>query len=52
MVNYTLVGLIYGLTAQNHLVEIEACYKGASTIDKEIMVSVHLFKAGGWDNIT
>lgn len=52
MVNYTLAGLIYGLTAQNHLAEIEACYKGASTIDKEIMASVHLFKAGGWDNIT
>jgi len=52
MVNFTLAGLIYGLTAQNHLAEIEACYTGGSVIDQEIMTAVLEFKAGGWNNIT
>lgn len=52
MVNYTLAGLIYGLTTENHLTEIEACYAGGSEMDKEIVSAIHDFKAGGWNNIT
>ena len=52
MINYTLAGLIYGLTTENHLTEIETCYAGGADIDHEIVTAIHKFKAGGWNNIT
>jgi len=51
-VNHILAGFIYGMTSQNHLTELEACYNGGSGMDKELMTAIHLFKAGGWNNIT
>lgn len=52
MVNYVLAGFIYGMTTENHLTEIEACYAGSKDIDHEITTAVADFKAGGWNNIT
>ena len=52
MVDHVLAGFIYGMTEQNHLTEIEACWTGGEDLEKEIMTAVHSFKAGGWDNIT
>ena len=51
-VNYLLAGLIYGLTEQNHLTELETCYTGGSEMENEIMTAIGDFKEGGWDNIT
>jgi hypothetical protein len=51
MVNYILAGFIYGMTEQNHLTEIEACYAGGAEMDQEIKKAVVDFKAGGWNNI-
>ena len=52
MVNYLLAGFIYGMTEQNHLTEIEACYAGGSEMEKEIVTAIGDFKKGGWNNIT
>lgn len=52
MVNYMLAGFIYGMTTQNHLTEIEACYAGGAEMDHELMAAIGDFKAGGWNNIT
>lgn len=52
MINYTLAGFIYGMTTQNHLTEIEACYAGGTEMDHELMAAIGDFKAGGWNNIT
>lgn len=52
MVNYLLAGFVYGMTTQNHLTEIEACYAGGSEMEKEIVTAIGDFKKGGWDNIT
>lgn len=51
MINHLLAGFIYGMTTQNHLTEIEACYAGGAEMDQEIKKAVVDFKAGGWDNI-
>lgn len=52
MVNYVLAGFIYGMTEENHLTEIEACYGGSKDITREITTAISEFKAGGWNNIT
>ena len=35
--NHLLAGFIYGMTTQNHLTEIEACYTGASEMEQELV---------------
>ena len=52
MVNYIIAGFIFGMTTQNHLTEIEACYTGGATMVQEIMTAIYDFKAGGWNYIT
>ena len=52
MVNHILAGFIYGMTTDNHLTEIEACYQGGAEMDHELTKAVQDFKAGGWNYIT
>ena len=52
MINHILAGFIYGMTTDNHLTEIEACYTGATEMDHELTKAIQDFKAGGWDYIT
>lgn len=51
-VNHILAGFLYGMTEENHLTELEACYAGGSEIEHELMTAIGDFKAGGWNNIT
>lgn len=54
-INKVLAGLIYGMTKDNHLTEIESCFntaKGdAPEVEHELLKAISDFKAGGWDNI-
>jgi len=52
MIDHFLAGFIYGMTTQNHLTELEACYAGGETMEQEILASIKDFETGGWDNIT
>ena len=47
-----VAGFMYGMTGQNHLTEIEACYTGGELMVNEIETGIADFKKGGWDNIT
>ena len=40
MVNHILAGFIYGMTTDNHLTEIEACYQGGAEMDHELTKAV------------
>jgi len=51
-VNRLLAGFIYGMTSQNSLTEIEACFSGATFMEQELVRAIHDFKAGGWNYIT
>ena len=51
MINHILAGFIYGMTTDNHLTEIEACYT-AATMNHELIEVIQDFKAGGWHNIS
>jgi len=51
-ITHILAGFIYGMTKDNHLTEIEACYCGGTEMEHEIMKGIQDFKNGGWDNIT
>ena len=51
-INHILAGFIYGMTTQNKLTEIEACYQGAAAMEKEVATAIADFKAGGWNYIT
>ena len=51
-VTHILAGFIYGITENNHLTELEACYSGGHEMEQEIVKAVHDFKHGGWDSIT
>ena len=50
-VTHILAGFIYGMTTDNHLTELEACYAGSHDMEQEIVKSISDFKRGGWDNI-
>jgi len=41
-------GFIYGMTGDNHLTEIEACYQGGSKIIADSHAALTDFKAGDW----
>jgi len=44
-----VAGLVYGLTTEDHLTEIEQCFKGGEFMAKEIEYGISDIKAGGWD---
>ena len=46
-----VAGFMFGMTGQNHLTEIEACYQGGELMVGEIETGVADFKKGGTDNI-
>ena len=47
-----LAGFVYGMTGDNHLTEIEACFQGGSVMSSEIEAGIADIKKGGWDNDT
>ena len=47
-----IAGFIYGMTGDNDLVEIEACFQGGDEMYNEINIAIGDFSKGGWDNIT
>jgi len=51
-VTHILAGFIYGMTTENHLTELEACYSGGTLMEHEIVKSISDFKHGGWNDIT
>lgn len=51
-VTHILAGFIYGMTKDNHLTELEACWGGGVEMEHEVLKSISDFKRGGWDNIT
>ena len=44
-----VAGLAYGLTGENNLLEIEACYDGGVIMEQEIVKGIADIKTGGWD---
>jgi len=47
-----IAGFIYGMTGDNDLTEIEACYQGGDLMVKEVEAGIAAIKKGGWDNYT
>ena len=45
-----VAGFMYGMTGQNHLAEIEACWNGGELMYAEVAAGVADIKKGGWDN--
>ena len=46
-----VAGFMYGMTQENKLLEIEACYKGTESMVPEVEFAIAAFKEGGWDPI-
>ena len=44
-----VAGFVYGLTGDNDLTEIEACYQGGEVMEQEIMQGIADIKHGGTD---
>jgi hypothetical protein len=49
-VPYFLSGLVYGMTTEDHLLEIEACYTGAEVLFPEINFALSRIEEGGKNN--
>lgn len=47
-----VAGFVYGMTGDNHLTEIEACYQGGDLMVQEVETGIADIKKGGWDNDT
>ena len=47
-----LGGFIWGMTAENHLTEIQACYQGGDLIYHELNFALSELHKSGWDNTT
>ena len=47
-----LAGFMFGMTGDNNLTEIEACYQGGDLMVTEIKSGIADIKKGGWDNDT
>ena len=47
-----VAGFVYGMTGDNHLTEIEACFQGGDLMYQEIETGIADIKKGGWDNDT
>ena len=45
-----VAGFVYGMTGDNNLTEIEACFQGGELMAGEIETGVQDIKAGGWNN--
>ena len=45
-----VAGFMYGMTADNNLTEIEACYQGGELMAQEIETGIADIKKGGVDN--
>ena len=45
-----VAGFMFGMTGDNHLTEIEACYQGGEVMLPEIESGIADFKSGGWNN--
>lgn len=44
-----IAGFMFGMTGDNNLTEIEACYAGGETLAQEIELGIADIKKGGWD---
>lgn len=44
-----VAGFVYGLTGDNNLTEIEACYQGGTVMEQEIVTGIADIKHGGTD---
>jgi len=44
-----LAGFMFGMTGDNHLTEIEACYNGGSLMVQEVEYGIADLKKGGTD---
>lgn len=47
-----VAGFMYGMTTDNKLTEIEACYAGGPLMFDEIEAGIADIKQGGWNNDT
>lgn len=45
-----LAGFIYGMTGDNDLTELEACYQGSKEINTMLQLAIDDLKKGGTDN--
>ena len=45
-----VAGFMYGMTEDNKLVEVEACYQGGEMMYDEIETGIADIKLTGWDN--
>lgn len=45
-----IAGFIYGMTGDNDLVEIEACFSANQEMYEFINLAIGDLKKGGWDN--
>ena len=43
-------GFVFGMTAYNHLIEIENCFTGSELMFHEIDAGIADIRAGGWEN--
>ena len=43
-----VAGFIYGMTGDNQLTEIEACYQGGSQVVTDAQTAIADFSAGNW----
>ena len=43
-------GFMFGMTGDNHLTEIEACYNGGTLMAQEVEFGIADIKKGGMDN--
>ena len=47
-----VAGFVYGMTGDNQLTEIEACFQGGELMYQEIDTGIEDIKKGGWNNDT
>lgn len=45
-----VAGFVYGMTGDNNLTEIEACYQGGPLLFSEVEAGIADIKKGGWNN--
>jgi hypothetical protein len=46
-----IAGFMYGMTTDNKLMEIEACYNSNHDLVPEVKFAIAAFEEGGWDPI-
>ena len=45
-----VAGFVFGMTADNHLTEVEACFTGGELMYHEVETGISRIHQGGWDN--